>query len=185
MELLLIRHGEIPSNKRKIYAGRSSEGLTDRGIDQAREVARKLTQYKVNAIYSSPVYRAVQTSQIIGTQLGQDFQTDEAFREIEMGPWEGRAEEDIELNYPDQWELWNSRPAELNMPGRETLDVLLRRILKGVHRIEAFHKGRTVVIVTHVAIIRVLLLWRNRMSLNLYKSISVPNAEIFRIEITN
>ena len=69
------------------------------------------------------------------------------------------------------------------MAGRETLDVLLERVLTGIRHIYKDHPDGKAVIVTHVAIIRVLLLWHAGKSLNLYKTINVPNAEVVEIRI--
>lgn len=52
-----------------------------------------------------------------------------------MGPWEGLSETDIEKRYPDEWNIWNRRLAELKLAGRETLDDLLERVLTGVRNI--------------------------------------------------
>ncbi|NOZ68345.1 MAG: histidine phosphatase family protein [Deferribacteres bacterium] len=184
MNLLMVRHGEILSNVKKIYAGRSGEGLTAKGLAQAREVAERLSRRDVHALYSSPIRRAAQTAQIIGKAIGLQPVTEYAFREMEMGPWEGMSEEDIARLYPEEWRIWQDRPAELELPGRETLDELLKRVLAGVRGIARSMEGRTVVVVTHVAVIRVLLLWHEGKSLNLYKKIHVPNAGIFEIKMT-
>ena len=181
MNILLIRHGEIPSNVKKIYAGGSSEGLTDRGINQARNVAKQLRGYNISFIYSSPVYRAVQTTKIISDLLNIDFQIEPAFREMELGPWEGISEEEIARLYPKEWHAWQTRPADLRLNKRETLDELLGRVIKGIQNIYVQQNNSTVAIVSHVAIIRVLLLWQANKSLNLYKKIDVPNAKVFEI----
>jgi alpha-ribazole phosphatase/probable phosphoglycerate mutase len=183
MKLLMVRHGEIPSNVKKIYAGKSSEKLTKKGILQAKEVSEKLKSYKVHALYSSPIQRAIQTAEIIGKAIEMDFVIENAFREMELGPWEGLSEKDIARLYPEEWHIWHNSPAELKLPGRETLSALLERVLKGIWSIYEGMKDQTIVVVTHVAIIRVLLLWHKRKSLNLYKTIHVPNAEIFEIDI--
>ncbi len=183
MNFLMIRHGEIPSNVNKVYAGRAPERLTEKGVQQARQVSEKLKGYKVDAIYSSPTQRALQTAQIISEKKSLDLRIEEAFREIEMGPWEGMSEVDVEKRYPDEWNIWNTRPDELEMADRETLDELLGRVLTGVKSIYDKAKYHNVVIVTHVAIIRVLLLWHAHKGLGLYKSIHIPNAEIFEINI--
>jgi len=65
MNLFLVRHGEIPSNVIKIHAGRSTEGLTPKGIYQAREVTERLKSYSMHTVYSSPIARALQTAAII------------------------------------------------------------------------------------------------------------------------
>ena len=178
----MIRHGEIPSNVNKVYAGRSPELLTEKGVQQAKQVSEALKEYKVDAIYSSPIQRALQTARMISEKKGLGLRVEEAFREIEMGPWEGMSEANVEKTYPDEWGIWNNRPADLKMTGRETLDVLLERVLTGVRSIYD-KSSRNVVVVTHVAIIRVLLLWCAKKNLNLYKTVHVPNAEIFEIKI--
>ena len=183
MNLILVRHGEISSNVMKVYAGRSSEELNERGIKQAHEVADKIDAYNVNSLYSSPVIRAVQTAQIISNKIGKDNIIEENFREIEMGPWEGLSEEKITELYPLEWGIWQKFPVSLNLPGRETLNELLHRVLTGVSKIHDNNIDQTVVVVTHVAIIRVLLLWHAQRSLNLYKQVYVPNAEIFEVNI--
>ena len=183
MNLLLVRHGEIPSNINKVYAGRSAEGLTPEGICQAEDVAEKLKRLEVQAIYSSPIQRAVQTAQIISKRAGMDFQVEAAFREMEMGPWEGLSEAEAQKRYPDEWRIWNTTPHKLKLEGRETLEELLDRVLTGIRDIYKNWPGGNVIVVTHVAIIRVLLLWHAKKSLNLYKKIHVPNAEIFKIDL--
>lgn len=183
MKLLLIRHGETLSNVKKVYAGRSHEELTERGVAQAKEVAEKLKGYRLHALYSSPIQRAVQTATIIGERIGKEVIIENSFREMEMGPWEGMSEKDIATLYPREWKIWWSRPALLQLPGRETLEELLKRVLEGIKRICQDVNNETIVVVTHVAMIRVLFLWHENKSLNLYKKINIPNASIFEINI--
>jgi len=185
MNLLMIRHGEIPSNVKKIYAGKSAERLTDEGMLQAEQVARKLKSRDVHLIYSSPIQRALQTAKIIRKELGLELMVEPAFREMEMGPWEGLSESRVAEMYHEEWEIWQTRPADLNLPERETLGHILERVLTGVQNIKVDIADQNVVIVTHVAIIRVLLLWHAKKNLNLYKTIHVPNAEIFQIRISS
>ncbi|MBI5664159.1 MAG: histidine phosphatase family protein [Nitrospirae bacterium] len=181
MNLLMIRHGEIPSNVNKVYAGRSPESLTRSGVLQAIQASEKLKGYKIDALYSSPIQRALETAQIIAEKVGVDLRVDGSFRELEMGPWEGMSEDDVARLYPNEWSVWSHKPAELKLPGRETLDELLARVLAGIRNLYQDDPANNTVIVTHVAIIRVLLLWHERMSLNLYKTIHVPNAKVFEI----
>lgn len=183
MNLLLVRHGEIPSNVNKVYAGTSSEGLTEKGLVQAREVSAKLKSCNIDLLYSSPIRRAVQTAEIIGKATGNNVLIENAFQELKMGPWEGLSEKEVADKYPEEWQVWNTSPAELRLPGRETLKELQERVVSGVKNIYKGCGDKNVVIVTHVAIIRVLQLWHEKKSLNLYKTIHVPNADIFQIEI--
>jgi len=180
---MMVRHGEIPANVNKIYAGTISEQLTPRGIRQTEEIADKLKSCNVHSLFSSPIPRAIQTAEIISKKIGKDLVIDHTFREMELGLWEGMSENDIARMYPEEWDTWLSRPAKLKLPGRETLDELLKRVLRGIQRIYHEANDRHIVIVTHVAIIRVLSLWHENKSLNHYKKFHVPNAEIIDIRI--
>jgi alpha-ribazole phosphatase/probable phosphoglycerate mutase len=180
MNLLLVRHGEILSNLIKIYAGKNSDGLTKRGIKQAKTVANELGGYRVHSLYSSPIRRAVQTAEIIGNEIGIDYIIEDSFREMELGPWEGLSEENVAQSYPNEWKMWQSRPAELRLQHRETLAELLERSVNGIRKI---YRNGNIVVVTHVALIRVLCLWHANKSLNLYKTINVPNAKLFRLTL--
>lgn len=100
-----------------------------------------------------------------------------------MGPWEGKSEEEIAATYPDEWRIWQARPAELKLPGRETLDQLLERVLNTFTRIKKRNHQGHVVVVTHYAIVRVALLHAWGQDLNLYKTVTVPNCVPFELEI--
>ncbi len=182
MKWYFVRHGEIPSNVRKIYAGCSEEGLTARGWQQAREAAEGLACFEIGNIYTSPLKRAVQTAEIIGGFLNKQPATEENFKEMRLGPWEGMREEEIKRKYPEEWRTWNTRPAELVFAGRETLEELQGRLLNGLEKIKSKSDGKGILVVTHVAIIRVLLLHAQKMDLNHYRMIPVQNGEIFEID---
>lgn len=182
MNWYFVRHGEIAANIRKIYAGQSHERLTEKGRRQAREMAATLMNLGMDEIYCSPVARAVETAEIIGAILGKKPILAEAFRELALGPWEGKSETEVERDFPAEWQIWNTRPAELVLEERETLRELLHRVLRGLELIQAQSGHRSVLVVTHVAIIRVLLLHWQALELNLYKQISIPHGKIFHLQ---
>ena len=182
MNYYLVRHGEIEANVKKIYAGWSEEGLTPKGIDQAKRAGEELSGVGVNAIYCSPLRRAVQTAEIIGEFLNKEPIVENSFKELKLGIWEGMSEEDVAIRFPEEWKIWNERPADLILEDSETLKELLERVLGGIENIRAREKKDScVLIVTHVAIIRVLLLYTKKMDLNLYRTIPVPNGGVFVI----
>lgn len=176
MKLILVRHGEIDSNLRKIYSGRSDEPLNVRGRQQAAEAADQFRQLDLAALFTSPLRRTVETASIIGRQLGLAPQIVPAFNELLMGPWEGLSEDEVERRFSADFGLWNSRPADLRLVGRETLDELQNRALDGVVWAKEQVGDRPFGIVSHVAVIRVLMLYAEGRPLNDYKKIQVPNA---------
>ena len=150
----------------------------------ARQVAEKLKTLKVVGLYSSPVLRARQTAHLIGTSVGLAPTSIEEFTELGMGPWAGLSEMQVAKAFPAEWSIWNQTPADLVLPGRERLQDVLERILAGLRRISATgESGGIRVVVTHVAVIRVLRLYASSLNLNLYKQIVVPNAEPLRMHL--
>jgi broad specificity phosphatase PhoE len=176
----LIRHGQTESNLKQIYAGRSPEGLTTTGRQQAGLLAEMSMTLGIDEIYCSPVARTVETATIIGHHLKKKPILAPAFAELAMGPWEGKSEAEVQQNYPSEWLVWNTRPAALVLPGRETLEELLRRVLGGLELIrDQIGRRSRIMVVTHVAIIRVLLLHWEARNLNLYRTIPIPHGKIF------
>ena len=182
MKWLFLRHGEIESNRKKVYAGWSEEELTPKGRHQAIEAAKKLLASDIGTIYCSPLKRTIQTAEIIGEILRKKPIPFESFKELKLGIWERKSEEEIQRDFPEQWDLWNTKPAELVVEGRETLHELLERALSGVNKIKAQPRNGNVLVVTHVAIVRVLLLYSNDLDLNLYRTVAIPNGEVTEVE---
>ena len=182
MKWYFVRHGEIESNRKKIYAGWSEEGLTPRGRNQAIAVAKELASFEIEEIYTSPLKRSVQTAEIIGDVLGKRPVVEESFKELRLGIWQGMHEDEVARQFPEEWQIWNTRPAELVLDGREALQDLLKRVLDGIRKIRLEKNDSIVLVVTHLAIIRVLLLHTQKMDLNLYRTIPVPNGKIFEMD---
>ena len=89
MIFYLVRHGEIESNIKKVYAGWSEEPLTERGVRQAEKAGELLKDKGIDALYCSPLRRAVQTAEIIGGIIGKTPILVKNFKEMRLGLWEG------------------------------------------------------------------------------------------------
>ena len=185
IRFLLVRHCETASNIKSVYAGRSDEGLTPSGRQQARALANEVAGLDIDSVYTSPLRRAVQTAQIICSVLGTTPIIEDSFAEFRLGIWEGMSENDVARNFPHEWETWKTKPAEMVLEGRETLQELLQRVLTGLEKISADSNISCALVVTHVAIIRILLLHSKQMDPNLHRTIQVPNGEVFAIEASS
>ncbi len=179
--IFLIRHGTTRSNVDKIYAGRNDEGLIEEGIEQAEKLGKILAGQEITAIHSSPVQRAIETAEILNRMTGTEIVVDPDLIEILMGPWRGLSEEEVALSYPEEFAIWQIRPSELSLPGRETLAEVQDRALKALGRILSVEAHAVNLLVTHVAVIRCLILYFRELKLNAYKSLRIPNLALFRI----
>lgn len=90
MNIWFVRHGETAKNKEKLLQGRSDTPLNENGIWQAEKTKEFFDSQGISfdAVYSSPLCRAVQTARII---VGEDVKIteDELLIEMDYGPYEG------------------------------------------------------------------------------------------------
>ena len=90
--LYLVRHGQSVANVTREFSYRRVDPpLTDLGVEQARITAEHLRSVRVDAIYASPMLRAVQTAEIFGSALGLGLEVIEELREVNVGDPEDRA----------------------------------------------------------------------------------------------
>lgn len=92
MKLYFVRHGESEANLLREFSNRGlKHGLTDKGRTQAAELAQKLKETPVTKIFSSPLLRAVQTTEILAASLSKPYQLTGALREYDCGVLEGKS----------------------------------------------------------------------------------------------
>ncbi len=180
-EIYLIRHGLTDSNKKKIYAGWNGESLSAEGIMAIRDVSKRLLKFHIEKIYSSPIRRAIQTAEIIGSTLKVGVVIEGYLKEMQMGPWEGLSENEVAEIYPNEWKIWNTKPSDLRIERREILRDLLLRSLIGINRISGLSNCSRILAVTHIAIIRMLMVYHNGLYLDDYRKIEAPNGAVFVI----
>ena len=188
MNWYFLRHGQINSNLNKVYSGRSDEPLNAHGLEQAHQAAELVSLQSIDRIISSPLVRAGQTATVVAAANNLKVSFDPAFNEMIFGPWEGLSEARVKQQYPLEWTLWNSQPQELKLRGRETLEQLQARVIAGMRHVEAETKaegkGNSILVVSHVAVIRVVALYAQGRPLSEYKSIEVDNCQLFPISIS-
>ncbi len=182
--LYLVRHGETDSNLERRYAGWSDDPLNQTGRRQAAWLATRLRGRGVARVYSSPVRRAVETSALLADELGATVHTVHDLHEIELGRWKGLTEEEVAARWPDDFRLWRELPDRLAVAGRETLDALATRSMAAIDQIgraELSDPDTAVVVVSHLAVIRVLLLAAGNRPLAEYHRVRVRNGEAHAI----
>lgn len=126
MRLYFVRHGESEANTRHVISNRNSPfGLTERGREQARTLAGKLTDISFTMIFSSPILRARETADIFSTSLGQAYRITEALREYDCGILEEKSDEESWRLHRQYYEDWTLRHDFLSKPedGESFVDI--------------------------------------------------------------
>jgi len=138
----LLRHGQGENNTLEIISNNFS--LTSLGKEQIEGQIKKLKRLKVDIIYSSPIKRCVQTSEIISNNLGLAVVTDERLREIETGIFEGKKREDYLSFYKSVEERFCKKPQ-----GGESLKDVRERVMNFIIEVNRKYQNKNILIVSH------------------------------------
>jgi len=180
----LTRHGETDSNRAQRYAGWSDDRLNQRGVAQAAGLAERLSGEGIDRVFTSPVRRAVETAQILAGRMNSDVFTVHGLHEIELGPWKGLTEGEVSERWPDEYQEWKTSPDTLDLGGREPLADVRKRALDAVDQIahaRLSDRDTPAVVVSHLAVIRVLWLHARSRPLSEYQDVRCPNATVFPV----
>lgn len=154
-EILLVRHGETDWNREQRFQGHADPPLNELGRRQARELADRLADEELAAVYASPLQRAFETAQIVAERLGLPVEPVEAVREVDVGSWSGLTRKEIARRFPDGYRRWLEYG-----PGwddGESYDELGERVVPELLRLGARHDGARILVVTHGGPIRAAL----------------------------
>ncbi len=157
MQLILVRHGETSWNVEEVFRGRAQIDLDEAGLRQAELVAGYLRQMQIEAVYSSPLARALHTAEAIAVKHRLVVNSSEALNDLDFGDWEGKSIAVVREAYPEQYMLWTAHPEKARLPGGETLGDATRRAMTAVHQAITDHQG-SVVMVSHRVVIKTLTL---------------------------
>lgn len=148
MLLYLVRHGETDWNLARRIQGSTDVPLNDTGREQARETGRLLARRHWDAVITSPLSRAFETGSIIAAELGLPTpSTDTDLVERQYGEAEGL----------DYGEMAQRFPGDTPVPGRESREQVIDRVLPALVAIAQAHEEEAVLVVSHGGAIRAVL----------------------------
>jgi broad specificity phosphatase PhoE len=152
--LYLVRHGQSVANVTWQFSyKRYDPPLTELGVQQAEATADHLRTLRIDAVYSSPMLRAIQTAEVFTAALGLDYAVLEDLREVNVGDLEdgGSTEEDWAIHRQIH-EAWAGGNLDAAFPGGEDYHGLAGRALRAFAQIVAERPGQASLVVAHGAI---------------------------------
>jgi len=161
-ELLLVRHGQSTANARGVWQGQMEFPLSKVGRRQASLAGRTLAREPFDALYSSPLARALQTAQIIAREAGfTDYAVPLAgLTERHGGVLEGHTWAEQEERDPEFARRFLSLPEEERwaLAGAETDEEVMERFEAAISEIRhRYGQGTRVVVVSHGGAMRAFL----------------------------
>ena len=149
-ELWLIRHGQTDWNLERRFQGRSDIPLNETGIKEAHALAATLCGQSFDAIYSSPLQRALQTAQALAEQLNLPIQIDPDLVESAHGDWEGMLFSEIKEHYPALLHARRENPLVSRPPGpAESIPEVAERMAAAANRIAGCHPQQRILVTSH------------------------------------
>ena len=175
MKIYTIRHGETDWNKLGKIQGVSDIELNEIGIEQAKEAAKKISEYNFDLILSSPLKRAAKTAEIVSDgNIPIIFK--EELVERRFGKYEGCTTKEFDIAKCYDCKL------NLNENGMEPVKDLLKRVENLLNEIKSTYKDRRVLLVTHGGTLRAINAYCNGMCDNIMGGTFTKNCEIKEFE---
>lgn len=153
-----MRHGETEYHAQQRLLGRLDIGLNERGREQARRVVEFFRDMRLDAVYSSPLKRCLETAAPVAQDHGLSIQVVEGLMEVDMGEWDGRTFQELFQNEGELVGKWMRNPSSVAIPGGEDFRAVRDRVMSAVREITSRHPGdERVLLVTHGGPIRGIL----------------------------
>lgn len=151
--LFLVRHGQSAGNAEGRFGGHGPTPLSELGKKQAEITGEALVKESVSAIYSSDLYRAVQTAEPLSRLSGIPILTKKAFRERNVGVLEGLTFEESKQQYPKDYFALVNRNYHHTITRGESYRQLVKRAMDELWDILRKHQGERVAVFSHTGAI--------------------------------
>lgn len=181
MKIYLIRHGQTDWNLEGKIQGRHDVSLNETGSKQAELLAMGMDKRPVVQIFSSRQKRALETAQAVGRRQHVAVTVIDGLEEVEFGEWEGKTWDEISREYPEEFKVWCTEPAEIVPPGGESRPQIYRRIGNALKEILRRSRG-DIAIVSHGAALAYMVSLMLEKELGDHDEIIVKNASISTVE---
>jgi broad specificity phosphatase PhoE len=147
--LCLVRHGQTDWNREGRYHGQSDVPLNQHGREQARLLARHFHGQTFAALYSSDLWRARETAEMLARNMHLAVKLDRRLREIDQGEWEGQLVETIKARYRGLWQERTQDPVNVRPPGGETVAEVALRVSSALDDIAKLYPVGPVLVCSH------------------------------------
>ena len=157
--IILIRHGSTEWNEGEgeRFRGRAEIELNEFGLRQAKATAVGLSRWNVDAVYSSPLKRALATAEILASHSGLQITPLPGLIDIDYGSWQRLSLREAQAQDSQLYQLWQQSPHLVTFPKGESLAQVRMRATTAVDSLLAEHVGETIVLVSHKVVCKVLL----------------------------
>ena len=176
---ILVRHGETFENVNNITQGQFNSQLSEKGIYQAKQLADRLKEEKIDIAFSSDLDRAHYTcKEILKFHPNIKLKLTNILREQNKGIYEQKKYEKPKLTDNISDYVWKPE-------GGESLIEVYERIIPFFEKIKKENEGKIILIVTHGGPIRCLMTYLHKDSLENHKIYQHKNTAISIVDFVD
>lgn len=191
MKLYFIRHGEIDYNVQRKFYGTTEVSINQTGRKQCETVRDKFKGRAIDKILVSSRKRTHQSAELIFSN--RQYEVADFLDEWGFGKWEGLDADQIQAQFPVEWECWLADPFGYTPPASQPYAQHENRIKSGFRELVAHTpEDSSVALVTHLGTIRVILhdlfpdrpFWEIKLTQGNYTCIDYQNQQ-FSVDAWN
>ncbi len=181
-DVLLIRHATNDWVGDRLAGWTPGVHLNEQGRGQATALAQRLAGWPIQAIYSSPLERAVETAQAVAAGRDVPVVLEENVGEARYGDWTGQSIK--ELAKLPEWLQVQFTPGLARFPNGESLGEMQARAVAAVERLRRQHPQGVVAIFSHADVIKALAAYYAGLPFDLFQRLVVDTASVTWIRFT-
>lgn len=173
--LFVTRHGQTTWNVEERICGRANAPLTEKGIEQANELAVKVSNTPITKIIASPLDRARITGEIVANYNNLPIETNDRLLEMDFGDYDGDYIPDSD------YFLELRKNFAYVIPGGESMFQGVARVYPLLDEVLA-DTSETYLLVCHNALMRVIYSYFNSVLNSDYFDLNIDNCELVRFK---
>lgn len=174
--VFLIRHGESVFGEERL-CGWSNVHLSNKGREQATNLAERLKYIKFSRIISSDMIRTIETAEIINRFHRLKIEIEPGIRELNYGLWEGKSRKEIEKEFPKEYNAWRLDNSIAPPEGESAIEVY-ERSKKAIEKIIEETCYGNILIVAHKSVNRLFICGLLGGDLRYYRRIGQDNCAV-------
>ena len=180
-KFLFIRHATTDALGKHLSGRQPDIHLNNHGVSEVAALAQQLATVKINAIYSSPLERAVETAEPIAKAHQLQCNIDTDFLELDFGSWTNQSFDT--LNVDPVFTHFNTFRSGTRIPGGELMLEAQCRIVRGIQKLAAKHPDEVVAIISHSDMIKAAIAFYTGIPIDMMQRLEVSPASVSIIHI--
>jgi len=178
--LLLIRHATNDWIKGRLPGWTPGIHLNAEGKQQAHDLGTRLAGIPLQAVYSSPLERTLETAEAIATPHSLPVRVVDDIGEVRYGDWTGANLK--ELYTHELWQGVQFYPSGTRFPKGETLGEVQQRAVQALDALCSRHAPHDIIAaVSHADVIKLVVAYYIGMHIDLFQRLVIYPASVTTI----